>query len=189
MTYRLWRNGPKTINFIVSLLFFIITCRSRAQGFFTDGHDFFAGGRGGTSFGSGYQHFYQGEAFFGADLPWRWNIYSDWLLLPFVDVSAGSLMDQDNAGFIGELEGSIRLQKGKFPITAEIGFAPTYISEDVYGAKDFGDHAQFTTHFAINWNISKYFTLSARFQHMSNGGIAYSNPGLNMGLMSVKFNF
>jgi hypothetical protein len=41
----------------------------------------------------------------------------------------------------------------------------------------------------LNWRISDHFTLGARFQHMSNGGINRANPGVNMEFLSLRYNF
>ena len=49
-----------------------------------------AGTRGGVSFESGQNRFQQVEAFSDLNLPWQWNVYSDWRFQPRIDASGGS---------------------------------------------------------------------------------------------------
>lgn len=150
---------------------------------------FFAGARGGTSFRTGNQRFYQTEAFIGLKLPVHWNFYSNWELGTAADASAGWLGDGHVNSFIGTLEPTVELSKGKFPLTLDCGFSPTVLSRHQFGAKNFGDNIQFTSHVGVNWNITQEFTMGLRIQHMSNGGFAEPNPGVNFWLLSVRYNF
>jgi hypothetical protein len=182
MTHGVLPKGIKTIIFAASLFLFLIAWRSGAQ-------DFYSGVRGGMSFKDGGQNFYQGEAYAGIDLPWPLNFYSDWCLQPNVEISAGGLTDGTTTGFIGTLGPVVQLRKGKFPITAELGFCPTILSQDHFGAKDFGDPVQFTSSIGLKWEITKHFSMECRIQHMSNARIAKSNPGLDVGMLSAGYNF
>lgn len=168
--------------FAILLLLILDARRSQAVGLF-------AGARAGTSFGTGPQRFYQSEAFIGFKLLRNWDFYSDWHLEPGADASAGWINDGHVNGFIGAAGPFFEMGKGKFPVTMELGFSPTVLSSYKFDAKDFGGDLQFTSYAGLNWNLSETFTVGARIQHMSNGGFARPNPGVNFWMLSVRYNF
>lgn len=179
---RFWWHGHKTTIF-TSLLLFFVSFRAEAQ-------DFFAGVRGGTSLETSNGRFYQAEAFAGWNTPWRWNFCSKWSLRPQVDISAGGLSGKGEDAFVGTLSPIlVELRYGTFPLALEGGGGPTWLSHYTFGAKDFGEPLQFTTHIGLTWDVTKNFTLGFRFQHMSNAGLASPNPGLNMEMVTFRFNF
>lgn len=177
-----WRHGFKTIGFTTSLLLFLAASRSGAQ-------DFFAGARGGASLDASSGRFYQAEAFAGWKIPWRWNFCSHWSLQPCVDLSAGSITGKDENGFVGTLGPLAELRYGKCPVLLEGGASPTWLSRSTFGSENFGERFQFTSHIGLEWDVTKNFTIEARFQHMSNAGLATPNPGLNIEMLSFRFNF
>lgn len=154
-----------------------------------EAQDFFAGVRGGTSIDTAQGRFYQAEAFAGWKMPWRWNFCSHWSLRPSVDLSAGGISAKAESGFVGTLGPSVELRYGKFPVVLEGGASPTWLSRYVFGPTDFGEPFQFTSHIGLEWDVTKNFTVGLRFQHMSNAGLANPNPGLNIGMLSARFNF
>jgi Lipid A 3-O-deacylase (PagL) len=172
----------KTVFFASSLLVFLITFRS-------EGQDFFAGARGGASLDTSRSRFYQAEAFAGWKIPWHWNFYSDWNLRPAVDLSAGGLTGKGEDGFVGTLGPMAELRYGAFPVVLEGGASPTWLSRYTFGSKDLGERFQFTSHIGLAWDVTRNVTVGIRFQHMSNAGLARPNPGLNMEMLLVRFNF
>lgn len=182
MIYRFGQTRFAATSVTVSCLCFFITCHSRAQ-------DYVAGVRGGSSFESTDYRFYQVEAFAGRNLPWRWNFYSAWFFQPTADLSAGLLSDGHKDAFIGELGVNLELHYGKFPVSIEVGFSPTILSDYHFGGKDFGEDLQFTSDIGITWNVTDQFTIGCRIQHMSNGRIAEPNPGLDIGALTASFRF
>ena len=182
MRLRLWRYGFKTIIFTISLWLLLTSSHGRAQ-------DFYAGARGGTSFDSPQGHFYQGEGFAGWKTPWRWNFYSKWTLQPDVDASAGDLTSLGANGFVGTLGAVIEIRCGTFPVFLEGGSSPTYLSRYIFGSRDLGERFQFTSHIGLQWDMTKNLAASLRFQHMSDAGITRTNPGLNVQMLSLQFNF
>lgn len=154
-----------------------------------DALDLFAGARAGSSFGTGPQRFYQSEAFLGLKLPGQWDFYSNWHVAAGVDTSAGWISDGHVNKFIGTLGPFVELGKGHFPVTVDLGVSPTFLGNYKFDAKDFGDDLQFTSYAGIAWNVTESFTLGIRAQHMSNGGFARPNPGVNFWLFSARYNF
>lgn len=64
----------------------------------------------------------------------------------------------------------------------ELGTAPTYIDSPRYGDEDLGGSTHFTTHFSAGGEFGrkKQFSLSTRFQHISNAGLNSHNPGVDL---------
>lgn len=166
----------------ISFLLFLTIGRGEAQ-------SFSAGVRGGFSFENDSHRFTQVEAFGASNLPWHWNFYSDWALTPRAEASAGWLSGEHTDAFVGTLGPSVELSKGKFPITLIGGASPTVLSRYRFRSVDFGDRLQFTDHIGLNWRIAECFSATCRFQHMSNAGISSHNPGLNLLMFSVNYNF
>jgi hypothetical protein len=182
MKHRFWKNGRLLLRVTFSFLIVFAAYRSQAQGFF-------AGVRGGAALEGDIGRFHQAEVFGGIDLPCRWRFYSNWYLRPGADASVGWISDEDTSAFVGSIGPLVQLGKGRFPITLEGGAAPTLLSRHRFNSRNFGDNLQFTSHIGLNWQISDHFTLGARFQHMSNGGINHVNPGVNMEFISARYNF
>ncbi len=141
-----------------------------------------AGARFGVSFPTESKQFTQGEFYADVGLPWRWE--SDGALSlylrPTLTASAGWLGDDYADGAVLKAGFGILFGSQRFPLSVEVGFSPTCLTEEVYGTKDFGTKLQFTSHVALNFDLAARLRLSYRFQHMSNGSLARPNPGLNL---------
>jgi Lipid A 3-O-deacylase (PagL) len=166
----------------ISFLLFLVFRSGEAQ-------DFSAGVRGGFSFENDSHRFTQIEAVAADDLPWHWNFYSDFVLTPRAEVSAGVLRGENTDAFVGSLGPSAELSKGKFPLTLVGGASPTVLSRYCFGGVDFGDRLQFTDDIGLKWHITEHFSADCRFQHMSNAGISSHNPGLNLLMFSASYGF
>ena len=182
MTYWFLKNGRGTIYFTVSFVLVFQVCSSKAQ-------DFYAGARGGASFDGDGGRFRQVEAYGGANLPWHWYFYRNWYLRLGGDASAGWLVETGTSAFVGTLGPFFELGKGRFPVRLKGTFAPTILSRYRFPTKDFGDDLQFTSRIGLEWEITRRWSVGAWFQHMSNGSISHSNPGLNLETLSVQYNF
>jgi len=162
---------------------FLWVGQANAQDFLT------VGARGGFSINSYSHRFQQAEAFAQFDLPWQWNFYSDWVLNPRIDVSAGYLNSQDINAFVGTAGPLLELRKGKFPLALEGGSSPTILSQYHFGNSDLGEDFQFTSHIGLTWYITDHLSFGYRFQHMSNAGLAKPNPGLNVEMLELSYHF
>lgn len=182
MTHQILKKGCRTIYFTVSFILVFHVCRTRAQ-------DFFAGTRGSLSLDNDGGRFHQLDVYGGVNLPWRWDFYRDWYLRPGGDISAGWLGESGTSAFVGTVGPFFELGKGHFPVRIKGGFAPTILSRFRFPTKDFGDDLQFTTRIGLEWEATRRFSVGVLFQHMSNGGISRSNPGLNLETLSLRYNF
>jgi lipid A 3-O-deacylase len=152
--------------------------------------DFLAvGARGGISFNVPAHRFQQAEGFADFDLPWHWDIYSNWRLQPRIDLSAGWLNNQHANAFIGTVGPLLELRPGKFPLALEGGSSPTLLSRYRFEGMDFGERFQFTSHIGLIWYLTDRVSLGYRFQHMSNAGLASPNPGLNLEMLELSYHF
>lgn len=132
--------------------------------------------------------FHQAEAFGGVFLR-RWHFYSNWFLRPGADASVGWISDNSASGFIASAGPLVELGKGRFPLTVEVGAAPTALTRHHFPTRNFGDNFEFTSHAGLNWRFTDHVTAGLRVQHMSNAGFTHLNPGINMEMLTLRFEF
>lgn len=157
----------------------------RAEGFRLES----VGTRGGIPANQSGQDFNQAEVFANFDLPWGWELGKQWRLQTRLDLSAGWLGDHGANSAIVTAGPSVVLGWGRLPLSLEGGVSPTFISHDRFESKHFGTDIQFTSHVGLNWDFARHWRLGARFQHMSNAGLASKNPGLNMYMFALSYLF
>jgi hypothetical protein len=149
----------------------------------------------GTRFGfttsKGSDDFRQAEVFTEVDLPWRWQLSTNWYLLPRLDFSAGWIGDGYKNGFIATAGPDFVLGRERFPLTLVVGSSPTLLSRDEFKAtdSDFGIPFQFTTYAGIECKVGRHLSFGCRAQHMSNAGLGTPNPGLNLLMLSLSYRF
>ncbi len=121
--------------------------------------------------------------------PLFWDLGKDWWLKLDMAVSSGWLGDPGHNAFVGSAGANLVLWRDELPVSLEGGVSPTFLSEASFGTKNFGSNAQFTTHAALNYDLSSRFRLYYRFQHMSNAGLSAHNPGLNLHMFGASYLF
>ena len=72
----------------------------------------------------------------------------------------------------------------------EFGISPTFIGGSSFNQRDLGGNFHFTSFAAVGASFGKRdeFSLSLRVQHISNGGLSSTNPGMDMIGINVAFN-
>ena len=148
-----------------------------------------AGVRFGTPANLSGAEFNQAEAAADWDLPWRWDLGKDWHVQTRLNASLGWLGDSRVNGAICTLGPSAVLSWRDFPVSIETGASPTLLSVDNFGTKNFGTPFQFTSYIGVNFDFLSHFRFNYRFQHMSNAGLASSNPGLNLHMLGLSYRF
>lgn len=148
-----------------------------------------AGVRFGFSNNSIDRRFFQTEGFARCNLPWRWELGTNWNLRPQLDLSAGWLSGRGKDGFIGTVGPGLSLSRKESPLSFVGGINPTLLSRQVYGDKDFGIPFQFTSYAGLNLKLGSSFDVGYRFQHMSNAGLGSHNSGLSLNMFSVGYRF
>jgi hypothetical protein len=106
-----------------------------------------------------------------------------------LDASAGWLGENGSNAAVFGLGPTFCLSRYKLPLSFEIGASPTALTRTEFPGKDLGFPVQFTSHVALNLDLSSHVRLTYRFQHMSNGGLAKPNPGLNFQIFGVSYLF
>ncbi len=151
--------------------------------------DFGAGLRGGFSSTDFGNKFVLGEAFAYRDLPWGWHLGKQWYLQTRLQLTAGAVEGYDDVAFDGTVGPELVLSYASFPITLDAGSSPTILSRHTFGERNLGTEFQFTSHVGLEWRVCCHWSLSYRFQHMSNAGLSRDNPGLNSHLFGVVYHF
>lgn len=61
----------------------------------------------------------------------------------------------------------------------DLGFAPTLVSGTRFGGRDLGGHLHFTSSISVGRKLDDAH-VALRVQHLSNGGLSGTNPGMDM---------
>jgi lipid A 3-O-deacylase len=171
---------------LLASLFVVAAGTGRAQHFIPES----IGVRGGAAFSlSQSGEFYQTEAFADWNLPWKLESESGWFLQTKLTLSAGWLGGNGINAAEGTLAPALGVGKRHFPVWLEGGIGPTWISEYQFSSANFGEQLQFTSFLGVNVDITSHWRFGYRFQHMSNAGLAKSNPGLNLNMLALSYAF
>jgi len=122
-------------------------------------------------------------------VPARCTLGTNWSVSLRLELTAGYLENRDQYGFVGTIGPAALFQFRDFPILFDFGVSATGLNPDRYPSKDFGIPFQFTSHVGVEWRFMPEFNLNYRAQHMSNAQLSSSNPGLNMHLFGIAYQF
>ena len=159
--------------------------QSRAEGFSLES----VGMRGGFQADHSNRDFYEVEGFGNLNMPWGWDLGKEWHLQSRLNLSLGWLNGRGESAIIGSVGPSLILSRARLPLSFDGGVLPTCLSQNQFGSYDFGMDFQFTSYLGLSWALTPHWCLGYRFQHMSNAGLAPSNPGLNMHMVAVSYVF
>ena len=135
------------------------------------------------------EDFKQYEAFAIWNLPWDWPLGPDGTLGTYLEANAGLLRGGGDSGFVGSIGPGLYLRGLEDKISIYLGVNPTVISKHEYGEEDLGGPFQFTSHIGIGFRFTRQFAIGYRFQHMSNLVFYEENPGLNLHMVEIGYNF
>ena len=158
---------------------------ARAEGFSLES----VGARGGFQADKSNWDFNQVEAFGNWNLPLDWDLGKEWHLQSGLALSLGWLAGRGASSAIATAGPSLTLSRARLPLSLAGGLSPTILSSEHFGAEDFGMALQFTSYLGLNWNFAAHWRFGYRFQHMSNGGLATPNPGLNLHMFALSYVF
>lgn len=122
-------------------------------------------------------------------LPWKFSMENGWTISTSVQPSIGWIRDDDHGAVIGSVGPAFRLSSEGIPLSFIGGSAPTLVGRNNIGGRNIGTAFQFTTHVGLAWRLSDHLEASYRFQHMSDGGIGRTNPGINEHMLGVSWRF
>ncbi len=146
------------------------------------------GGRAGYTFATKGKDVAEYEFFLRRDLPWQWQLSKNLRLGFRIEGALGFLNSNHDNDLIGSLGPDLWLDIGT---VARVygGGRIAYLDHRLLRENDFGGSFQAMEDGGISFFVGSQATVGYRFQHMSNGDLYSSNPGLNMHLLEVALRF
>lgn len=124
-------------------------------------------------------------------LPGGWATLDGFSAAPRLTLEAGRFArgsEHRNFLSVGPV---LRLTHARWPtrMFVDVGVSPTVIDGARYGDRDFGTSFNFSSHLGLGIRVGENadHVVKFRFEHISNGGIDDTNPGVN--LIGVDFVF
>jgi len=148
-----------------------------------------AGVRYGFGVGKLNRHFEETEAVVDFSLPCRWDLGRKWDLKPRLELCLGNFGNEQVDAVIGSIGSILSLAPVESPVALEMGVSATGLSEREFETRGIGSLFQIRSLFGARWNVFKHFHVAYHFQHMSNGGLAGQNQGVNMHTITATYGF
>lgn len=146
------------------------------------------GVRGGFSAGGRGNTIYQFEGDAVCRLPWLLVDGPQWRVATQAEGGMGLLTAAGDYALITSAGPSLAFARAGIPLELVLGVSAAFLTRDSFGNKDFNGVAQFLSHAALNYRLSRSFGISYRFQHMSNAGLnGRRNPGANLHLFGMDW--
>lgn len=104
-----------------------------------------------------------------------------WIRATRAEFGTGVISGSGNARMFASFGPVWRLNDPDHPAVVEFGFSPTLLGGSTLGDQDLGGNLHFTSSLAIGraFGLRKQYLASMRLQHLSNGGLNNTNPGLD----------
>jgi len=135
------------------------------------------------------EHFQEFEALTDFNLPFKFDLGKGWELKTRMGFSLGSFGNNHVTAVMGSVGPEFSVGPSSLPLAFEGGFAPTGLSERDFDTRSIGSLLQFRSSIGLAWTIENHVRLGYRFQHMSNGGFASHNQGVNMHTLNLSYCF
>lgn len=148
-----------------------------------------AGARYGFGTGDLSNDFWQAEAIADFTTPFQLNLGRAWTVKTRLELALGGFGNDHTSAVIGSVGPIFSLAHADFPLALEVGVAPTGLSRDEYETRGIGLEFQIRSEFGLAWTIEKKVRVGYYYQHMSNGGLASDNQGVNMHVFSIAYRF
>ena len=107
-----------------------------------------------------------------------------------LELAIGTLSTSKEIRFFVSVGPVWRLPINSRSLFVELGFSPTLISGSSFNGRDMGGNFHFISSAALRatFGARHSVALSLRIQHMSNGGLNSTNPGMDMIGLNITFN-
>jgi Lipid A 3-O-deacylase (PagL) len=136
--------------------------------------------------GSTVTHDYeQREVYLAWPFHWTRPVGPFWRARAELVVTAGTISEGDHF-LTASIGPTILLATAADRLVLNGGLRPTYVSNDDPGPLDLGIHLQFTSHIGILLRLWRGLYVGWRLQHISNAGLAHSNPGINPSTAEIR---
>lgn len=99
-----------------------------------------------------------------------------------LEVAIGSISTTQHSEAFISIGPVWRLRSWKKNAFLDFGFSPTYLSQSTFNGRDAGGNIHFTSSLSIGLKLGRNQSgsISLRVQHMSNGGLSSTNPGMDI---------
>ena len=108
----------------------------------------------------------------------------------YLELAIGTISTSQESRAFVSLGPVWRLPIIRRPLFVELGFSPTLIAGSSFNDRDLGGNFHFTTSASIGatFGVREKISIALRIQHISNGGISGTNPGLDTIGLNFAFN-
>lgn len=105
-----------------------------------------------------------------------------WLRAHHTEIAVGGIQNADDSRPFLSIGPVWRWGREDQSVFVEFGFSPTFIGGSRFGDRDMGGNVHFTSSLSIGHTFGRFrqAALSLRLQHISNGGLSDTNPGMDM---------
>lgn len=122
-------------------------------------------------------------------LPWKWR-WGGWIQVETrLNTTAGVLEGEGETAALGTVGPAFVFGSGNGRLEVIAGSSLTAISRHKFDEEDFGGVLQFTHHVGARYRFTERFRAGVRVQHMSNADIYDDNPGLDLGMVTISYEF
>jgi hypothetical protein len=123
------------------------------------------------------------------ELPWGWTGGHGCRLRTTGVASAGMLYDSGDAAMLVSAGPGLLLDRVGARWSLDLAIEVTYLSEDYLAGLDLGSELQFTCHLGLMWYAFEHVGVGCRYEHISNGDLHTTNPGLDMVSLDLMYTF
>ena len=108
----------------------------------------------------------------------------------YLELTIGTISSSQESRVFVSLGPVWRLPIDSRSLFVELGFSPTLIAGSSFNGRDLGGNFQFTSSASIGatFGSREDISVALRIQHISNGGLSSTNPGMDMIGLNLTFN-
>ncbi len=137
-----------------------------------------------------YEDFQQYDVFGIVGFPGKWDTLWGVEGRYLWYTSAGVIRAAGDEGFITTFGPGLAFTKLDWDLTLEMGTGGVIVSDDTFGAQDFGGKIQFLAHGALSYHFPQHISLGWRFQHYSDATLyGQGNRGVDFHLLELRYGF
>jgi len=135
------------------------------------------------------ENFNSFEVFWRGRLPWNSQWPSGWILNSCLSINAGVLSSAHDEGFICSIGPSFTFKKPDSRFILSLGFRLALMNDYEFGEEELGGVFAFIEEAGISYYLGWNLIIGYQFRHMSNAGIYKHNPGLDLHVFELRYNF
>ncbi len=129
------------------------------------------------------------EAFGITDLPWDTQWTSGWILNTGLNINAGILRAAHDESFIGSAGPIFVISKYNCRFLGLLGLRLALLDDHEFGSENLGGAVAFIVEAGVSYRFGRHLKAGYQFMHMSNADIYKENPGLDLHVFDLKYEF